>query len=229
MKWFFQYLGSSVGRKQIMGLTGIGLYSFLFIHMAGNFGLLAGAERFNQYSHLLLDTLGEIIVPIEFLLLAMFLLHSWAGITVTIANKAARPQKYLGHSPSRAKTIFSATMAISGIWLFLFLLIHVPHFRLGVLAHHHVAVYNGVEMHDLYTTVLESFQYIWYTAFYVISMLVVGFHLAHGVQSSFQTLGLNHPKYMPLVKGLSYAYACIISAGFIFVAVWAYLQHGGKV
>jgi len=224
MGWFSNYTGSTIGRKQVMGITGIFLYIFLLIHLAGNFGLLIGAEHFNSYSHLLLHTLKEITLPVEFLLLFIFLAHIVSGIMVTYQNKKAKGIRYTGKSPSRAKTIFSATMAVSGIWLLFYLIVHVAHFRFEVASEVHHVTYNGVEMADKYSLVMGAFSSLLYAAFYVVSMIWVGFHLAHGVQSSIQSMGFNHPKYRTAVMKISKVYAFLISAGFIFIAVWAYMQ-----
>lgn len=227
MNWLKTYLTSSIGRKQLMGVTGIGLYLFLIVHLLGNFGLFSGPEHFNKYAHLLLHNLAEIIVPIEFGLLAIFLVHIWTSVTVTMDNRAARGSQYHAKGKARTKTLFSTTMAVSGVWLFLFLLIHVPHLRFGAMVPEPMVTYDGVEMKNLYKITMDGFSHAWYTGFYVVSMVLVAFHLAHGVQSSLQTIGFNHPKYRGMVRWISSAYALIIGAGFIVIAVWAFFQQGG--
>ena len=86
----FRYLRSSIGRKQVMGLSGILLYGFLLVHLVGNLGLLSGPEYFNKYGYLMLHTLRKVVVPIEFALLGAFLLHLFLGFMVTAENRAAR-------------------------------------------------------------------------------------------------------------------------------------------
>ncbi|MBD3419152.1 MAG: succinate dehydrogenase [Chitinivibrionales bacterium] len=224
MKWLRAYVTSSIGQKQLMGISGVFLYFFLAVHLLGNFGLLAGPQRFNSYSHLLLETLKELIYPTEALLLFAFVLHSLFGIKVSLDNRKAHGASYVGGNPGRAKTLFSSTMAFTGVWLLLFLIIHVPHFRFGVGESFDEVVYNGVHMLDKYSVVIASFANPWYVGFYCLSMIFVGFHLAHGVQSSLQSLGMNHPRYTPTVKVISYVYALVIGAGFEFIAIWSYLQ-----
>src|SRR5690606_33824999 len=90
----FRYLRSSIGRKQVMGLSGILLYGFLLIHLVGNLGMLNGPEYFNKYGYLMLHTLKKVVVPIEFLLLGAFILHLVLGFKVTAENRAARPDRY---------------------------------------------------------------------------------------------------------------------------------------
>ncbi len=222
----FRYLGSSIGRKQILGLTGVFLYLFLLFHLAGNLGMLAGAEHFNSYGYLLLHTLREIIVPIEFLLLAAFVLHLALGIRLAIENRGARSERYAVSASKAKRGPYSRWMAFSGSWLLVFVLVHVPHFRLGAYSPVGTVVYNGVEMRDIYGTAIRFFAMPWFTGFYVFSFAVLFTHLAHGVQSSLQSLGINHPRYNSALRAVSLAYAVVICAGFAGLAIWAYFQRG---
>lgn len=233
MNWLGKYLRSSIGKKQIMGLTGIPLYGYLFVHLIGNFGLMAGAETFNSYSYFLLNELAFFIVPIEFFLLACFVAHIILAFWLRSQNKAARPVAYhvpehtgKGKNAARRKSLHSMKMIFTGMWILIFTIIHVLHFRYGAVTGAVTAVYDGVEMRDLHTTVMQALSIWWYSLSYLITMLVIASHLYHGVQSSFQSLGLNHPKYWPLVQGLSRAYAIVIVGGFIFLIIWGYLQGG---
>jgi succinate dehydrogenase / fumarate reductase cytochrome b subunit len=226
----FRYLRSSVGRKQIMGLSGILLYGFLLVHLVGNVGLLSGPEYFNKYGYLMLHTLKKVVVPIEFFLLGAFLLHLILGFKVTAENRAARPDRYAvraSKSPGRGPfNFFGAYMAASGVWLLVFVLVHVPHFRLDAYRAAPMVSYDGVEMRDLYTEALRSFASGWFTLFYVASFAMLLAHLAHGVQSSLQSLGINHPRYNAALKAASYAYAVVICGGFAALAVWLWAKGG---
>ncbi len=233
MNWLVDYLRSSIGKKQIMGLTGVPLYGYLFVHLIGNIGLLAGPETFNRYSYVLLNNLAFIIVPIEFFLLACFVAHIVLAFWLRSQNKAARPAAYLvpehtgeGKKSARRKSLHSAKMIFTGMWILIFTLIHVAHFRYGAVTGAITVTYDGIEMRDLYTTVMQGLSVWWYSLSYIITMLVIASHLYHGVQSSFQSLGLHHPKYWPMVQGLSKAYAIIITVGFISLIIWGYLQGG---
>ncbi len=210
-----------------MGLTGIYLFFFLFVHLVGNFGLLAGAEAFNKYAHLMLHTLAKIVYPIEVSLLLAFVVHAALAVSVTMENRASRPQRYAVTARKSRKTPWASAMAPTGVFLLLYVVMHVAHFRFGVAAEIGEVVYQGVVMRDLYSHVMASFSQGWYAAIYVAAMIALFPHLAHGVQSCFQTLGLNHPAYTPAIKVFSKAYAVAISGGFIFLALWAYLQKGG--
>lgn len=210
-----------------MGVTGIFLYFFLFIHMLGNFGVFSGAEQYNKYGHLLLHDLGEILLPIEAALFTALIIHVILAIRLTIENRAARPIAYAVSPSHGKKTLYSVTMMITGLSILIFAFVHIAHFRFGAVTGRSMVTYNGVEMRDLYGTMMGAFAIWWYTLSYVTVMLLIFSHLAHGVQSSLQTLGLNHPKYTPTLKLLGRTYAVFISGGFSLFAIWAYFQHGG--
>jgi succinate dehydrogenase / fumarate reductase cytochrome b subunit len=221
-----QYLRSSIGRKQVMGLSGVLLYGFLLIHLVGNIGLLNGPEYFNKYGYLMLHTLKKVVVPVEFLLLGAFILHIVLGFKVTAENRAARPVRYAVNASKAKGRGFGGYMAASGIWLLVFVLVHVPHFRFDAYSAAPLVSYDGVVMRDLYAEALHSFSNGWFTLFYVGSFAFLVVHLAHGVQSSLQSLGINHPRWNGLLKFGSYAYALLICGGFAALAIWLWLQGG---
>lgn len=207
-----------------MGGSGILLYGFLFVHLLGNVGLLAGPERFNQYGYLLLNTLAEVIIPAEIVLIVALVLHVVLAIQLKRENRAARPQAYAVTPDHGKKTAYSSTMMITGTFLLLYTIGHIAHFRFGAVTGPVMVTYDGVEMRDLYTTVMDGFAVWWYTLIYVVALLLLASHLAHGVQSSLQTLGFNHPKYRAAVHWAGRGYAVLISGGFSFLAIWAYIQ-----
>ena len=209
-----------------MGMTGVFLYSFLFVHLLGNLGLLAGAERFNKYGYLLLHHLAELIIPAEIALILALLAHAVLAIQLSRENRAARPVAYKVKSSGGRKTLYSMTMMVTGIVILVYIIEHVAHFRYGAVTGAHRVIYDGVEMRDLYKTVMNGFAVWWYALAYVAVLLLIGSHLAHGVQSSFQSLGFNHPKWNPIIYWFSRGYAVLISGGFSFLAIWAYFQGG---
>ena len=211
-----------------MGLSGIALYGFLFFHLLGNLGLLAGPEHFNWYGHLLLDILTEVVVPAEIALIAAFILHVYLAISLTLENRRARPQAYAVKGGGGRKTLYSATMMVTGILILFFVFIHIAHFRFQVMSGPRTVTYGGVEMTDIYYSALHAFSHWWYAGAYVVVFLLIFSHLAHGVQSSLQTLGFNHPKYRSAVHWAGRGYALIISGGFSFLAIWGYFQGGAS-
>ena len=224
-----KYLSSSIGRKQLMGLTGMAWYGFLLAHLVGNLGMLAGAERFNQYGHLLLHTLAELIIPAEIALVATLVAHVYLAITLSLENKRARPVAYeVKKGGKNNKNTYMMMMTGTAILLFIF--IHIANFRFAGAGMGDVmptVTYDGVEMKDLYSNMLRAFSHWWYMAGYLVVFALIFSHLSHGFQSSFQSLGFNHPKWTPLVKLGGLAYAAAICGGFACLAVWAFLQHGG--
>jgi succinate dehydrogenase / fumarate reductase cytochrome b subunit len=227
MNPLIKYLRSSIGRKQIMGLTGVYLYFFLLIHLVGNLGLLWGTEHFNAYGYLMLHTLREIVVPIECTLLAAFLVHLGLSFQLTAENRAARGSRYEVNASKSGRTPYSRFMMVTGTWMLVFVLVHVPHFRFGAYSGMETVMQDGVEVRDLYGTAMHFFAKPWFAAFYVFSFVMLFSHLAHGVQSSLQSLGIKHPRYNAAIPLVSRLYAGLLCGGFAALAIWAYLQKGG--
>ncbi|MDP9322534.1 MAG: succinate dehydrogenase cytochrome b subunit [Acidobacteriota bacterium] len=222
MSTFRRVFSSSVGTKLLIGLTGLALFAYLILHLAGNALIFAGPETFNEYSHALIS--NPLILPIEIVLLAIFLLHVYKAVTNYVANRAARPagyamKKYAGHT-SR-KSVASSTMIWSGLVIFFFIIVHVRQFKYG--AWYQTA--GGSPIRDLARTEFEVFSHPLWVAFYVVCTLVVGLHLRHGISSGFQSLGLDHPVYTRRLTMWGIVFAVIIGGGLAFIPVWIYLTR----
>jgi succinate dehydrogenase / fumarate reductase cytochrome b subunit len=208
---------SSVGTKILIGATGLALFLYLIIHIAGNMVVFLGPAAFNKYAYTLE---GNALLPIvELGLLFVFLLHIYKTVTMYINNQRARPVGYIRKryaGPPSRKSIASSTMIVSGLWLLLFLIIHVKTFRFGV---DQPWPAGG---RDLYRTELETFASPVVTAFYAVSMVLVGSHLWHGIASAFQSLGADQPRWTPRVLAFGKIMAVLIAGGFIVIAVWAH-------
>jgi succinate dehydrogenase / fumarate reductase cytochrome b subunit len=215
---------SSVGTKILIGLTGFGLFLYLLIHIAGNLIVFAGPAAFNLYAHTL-ESKTFLLRPIEVALLLVFLVHIYKTIRMFLANQQARPAKYEmkrpAGKPSR-KSLASSTMIVSGLWLLAFLVIHVKAFHDG-WGNEYPWSEGG---RDLYRQELETLSNPFLAGFYILSMVIVGSHLWHGISSSLQSLGLDHPVWTPRVLLAGKTIAVLIAGGFIVIAVWAYLQGG---
>jgi succinate dehydrogenase / fumarate reductase cytochrome b subunit len=217
-------VSSSVGTKIVIGITGLALFIYLLIHIAGNLLIFFGPAFFNKYAHTL--EANPLLPVVELGLLAIFVIHIYKTIRMYIGNQEARPARYAmkrrAGPPSR-KTFASSTMIVSGLWLLAFLVIHVKTFREGW----------GLEYpwpeggRNLYRQELESLSNPWVVGFYVLSMAVVGSHLWHGITSALQSLGWDHPRWTPRVLLAGKIVATLIAAGFMAIAVWVYFQHGG--
>ncbi len=222
MSTFRRALSSSVATKLLIGLTGLALFAYLTLHLAGNALIFAGQDTFNRYSHQLIS--NPLIVPIEIGLLAIFVMHVVKAVANVLKNEAARPIKYsrkayAGHT-SR-KSIASSTMIASGLVMLLFVIIHLKQFKFGTWY-----TAPGTEsIRDLYRTEVEVFRQPLWVAFYVISTLVVGLHLRHGIASGFQSLGLDHPLYTRRLTMWSAIFAVIIGAGLGAIPVWVYFTN----
>ena len=219
---FQQYLSSSVGTKLLIGVTGLLLFAYLILHLAGNALIFAGADVFNEYSHKLIS--NPLLIPIELGLLLVFLIHIYKTVRMLIANNAARPVRYqkkayAGHT-SR-KSFASSTMIASGLIVLVFVLIHVKQFKYGV----YYQTVSASPIRDLYRTEIEVFQNPLWVAFYVFSTIVVGLHLRHGIASGFQSIGADHPLYTRRLTAIGMVMAIIIGGGLGLIPIVIYLTH----
>ena len=218
---FRRLFSSSVGTKLLMGLTGIALFAYMVLHLAGNALIFAGQDIFNEYSHALIS--NPLIVPIEIGLLLIFLVHIYKAVTNYLANQAARPAGYAkkelaGHT-SR-KSLASSTMLWSGLFIMVFVVIHVKQFKFG-------SWYQVTDstVRDLYRTEVEVFENPLWVAVYVIATLLVGLHLRHGIASGFQSLGLDHPVYTRRLTAVGIVFALLIGVGLAIIPIWVYFTH----
>lgn len=227
--WFFSFFTSSIGKKLIMSLTGLFLIIFLVIHLAGNIQLLYddNGRAFNLYAKFM--TTNPVIKTISFGLYFFILLHAIQGWMLWRNNRAARgSQRYavLKTRGSWNTAGLAKNMGWLGTIVFIFLVIHLYQFwfkmKFGFLE---PEIYDDVEVINLFTPVKAAFTDLGFVIFYVVSMLIVALHLWHGFQSSFQTLGWNHPKYMPIIKFAGKAYSVLIPLGFAIIPIVFYLKY----
>jgi succinate dehydrogenase / fumarate reductase, cytochrome b subunit len=224
MNWFTKLLSSTLGRKLMMALTGLFLILFLVVHLIGNLQLLKEdkGEAFNVYAHFM--TSNPLIKIVSYVNYATILIHViWAIMLTRINAKARGPQGYAVVKNSSAWT--SRNMGILGTLIFIFLVIHLKGFwyemHWGGIA---TATYEGEEYKDLYAVVDAAYSQAWYVGIYVFSMLILAFHLWHGFASAFQTLGLNHLKYNPVIRFVGRAFAIIVPALFALIPIWMFLR-----
>lgn len=209
MNWFTRTLSSSVGKKLLMALTGLGFIGFLVGHLIGNLTIYGGPDLFNAYAHHL-HALGPLVTVAEVVLLLFAIIHVTTGLLLFFQNRAARPVRYkMDKTGGSGRTIGSTTMPYTGLLLLAFIVFHLVNFHF-------------VDKTD--TTIAEivslSFANPLYVILYVASMVVVALHVSHGFWSAFQTFGLNHPKYMPTIWMLTIVLAIIFGIGFGFLPVY---------
>lgn len=215
---------SSIGKKLIMSLAGLFLITFLVVHMGINLLLIFSdsTDSFNIAAHFMAT--NPIVKIMEITLFGGFLLHMIYGVIVSVQNMVARGSVRYKVSNNSQLSIFSKYMFHTAIIITIFLVIHLVDFYLKAKLFHGAeeVTINGVDMHNLGALVVAKFQIGGYVAFYVLSLLLLAFHLHHGFQSAFQTLGINHKKYTPAIKTLGVLYSIFIPLGFIAIPIVIY-------
>jgi succinate dehydrogenase / fumarate reductase cytochrome b subunit len=217
---------TTVGKKILMALTGLALVGFVCVHLAGNLLLYIGPEAFNLYAHKLMS-MGALIYLAEAILASFFLVHMVSAVSVTLSNWKARPDKYsksTGQGHSSRMNVSSKTMIWTGIILAIFTVIHLINFKFGPgIEQGYTYDLDGEQVRDLYRLVAESFTRETYVIPYVLCMLLLFSHLRHGFWSAFQSLGANHPRYMPVISAIGILIAIVVGIGFLVIPVWFYL------
>jgi succinate dehydrogenase / fumarate reductase cytochrome b subunit len=211
-----QFLTSSLGKKVVMAATGLFLVLFLFEHLYGNLLLYKGdgGAAFNEYSHSLSHNL--LIRIIEVFLFLAIVVHVLQAVYLTKQNSNARPVKYFIHKTNETSNWFAQNMGITGSVIFAFIVIHLRTFFFPYRV-------TG-ETSDLAYSVQEAFSNGWYSFFYVLSMLFLAFHLNHGFQSAFRSLGLISKKYAPVIKITGTGIAILFFIGFASFPILFYFK-----
>jgi succinate dehydrogenase / fumarate reductase, cytochrome b subunit len=209
---------SSTATKALIAVTGLGLIAYLLLHLAGNLMVFAGPAVFNRYSHVLVSS--PITLPLEIVLGAIFIFHIYKALRNYLANRKARPVGYykLDWAGDKSRrTPASWTMIVTGLTTLLFILIHLKGLRFGT--EYHV---EGSDVRDLYRVEMEHFSNPLTVAFYVLAMVILGFHLWHGFWSSLQSLGLGSSRYTPRLVTMSKVVAGVLAGGFILITLWVF-------
>ena len=224
MNWFTRLLSSTLGRKLLMALTGLFLILFLIVHLIGNLQLLKSDEgrAFNVYAEFM--TSNPVIVMVSYVNYTCILVHVIWALMLTQRNRAARGSE--GYAVVKNSSPWtSRNMGILGTFILIFLVIHLKGFwyemHWGGISK---ANYDGREVKDLFAVVDMAYSNVWYVAVYVVSMAILAFHLWHGFASSFQTLGLNHVKYNPLIRFVGQTFAIVVPALFALIPIWMFLD-----
>ena len=223
LRWFDRFLTSSLGKKVVMSMSGIFLMLFLVIHLLGNLQILSndGGVGFNLYAKFM--TSNPLIKTTSYLLYFSILLHAVQGWLLWSQNRRARGAQGYAVKVTRAVNTnpnAASRMGWLGTIIFIFLLLHLWQFWFQMKTGNVEAInINGVMVKDLYTPVVAAFSDPLYVVVYVLSMYVIALHLGHGFQSAFQTLGINHQKYTPLIQFLGKLYAILIPLGFALIPV----------
>ena len=216
------YFSSSVGRKHLMGISGLAISLFSLTHMLGNMIIFLGSDAYNKYGHAITSN-KLLLYTAEIGLVVMFGMHTYLGIKLSIENKAARKQKYALPTNGAKKAEFaSKSMFYHGMVLLGFLIYHLITFKYGP---EYMVNIDGVEVRDLFKLIVEKFHQTSYVVGYVTCMAFIGVHLSHGFNSSFQSLGFNHPRYRPKIRKLSIAFAILVGVGFASQPLYVYFVY----
>lgn len=211
MNWIASALGSSIGKKLMMAITGISFCGFLAAHLAGNLTIYGGQDAFNSYAEHL-HSLGPFLTGAELVLLAFFLVHVTTGVVLFWQNLRARPVRYAVNKSAGGRTLGSATMPYTGALLLAFIVFHLLNFHF-------------VDKTDttIFNIVADTFSNTGTVLIYIAAMVVAAVHVSHGFWSAFQTVGANHPNYMPLIRTVGIVFAVVVGVGFGFLPVYIFL------
>ncbi|MFO7713455.1 succinate dehydrogenase cytochrome b subunit [Desulfosarcina sp.] len=211
MNWITGTLGSSIGKKLLMAVTGFSFCGFLAAHLAGNLTIYGGEDAFNSYAaHL--HALGPLLTVAELVLLTFFIVHVITGLVLFLGNLKARPVRYAVNKSAGGRTFGSATMPYTGAMLLAFIIFHLMNF-------HFVDKTNTT----VFTIVSNAFANTGYVVVYILAMVTAAIHVSHGFWSAFQTVGANHPKYIPLIRMTGLAFAVVVGIGFGFLPIYIFL------
>jgi len=214
-----QYLSSSIGRKQVVAVSGLMLVLFLIAHLAGNLTIFGGPELLNAYSAKL-HSFGPILKILEYGLTLVFLVHIIFTIFVVKDNRKARPVGYKGSQAYKERSIATKLMPLTGTIILVYLVLHLLDFTFANEFGPSSFV-NGQHM-GLYGLVYNAFLSPVRVAWYVAAMISLGLHLVHAVQSVLQTFGLNHEYYTPIVKKISVVFGTVIAIAYSILPVYVW-------
>jgi succinate dehydrogenase / fumarate reductase cytochrome b subunit len=230
MKWS-QFFTSAVGRKIVMSLTGLFLITFLIVHVGLNsciffdlFDHTDNGEVFNKAAHFMGSTIVTRIL--EIVLFLGFIVHIIQGYVVELKNRSFRKKGYQIGLGKRGSTWYSRSMAILGTLIFLYLVLHIPNFwipsRITKTLEEVQYGPGSKPIHNLFLKMFETFQSPVIVILYVVGVISLGFHLFHGFQSSFRTIGVHNKKYLNMLKSLGYGFTVIVCVLFALMPISMY-------
>ncbi len=213
------FLKTSVGKKVLMGLTGLFLISFLVVHVSINSAIFFndGGQTFNAGADFMAH--NPVIRIMEIVLFAGLIIHIVQALMLTLANKKARPVAYAKIDGAANSSWYSRSMGILGSLLLIFLVVHLSHFWIDTK----IAVFKHEE-HNTYLDMKEVFSHWYIVLIYLVGVISLCYHLLHGFQSAFQSLGLNHKNYTPLIKKVGVWFSIIVCLLFASMPVCMFLN-----
>jgi len=215
---------SSIGKKLLMSLAGIFLLVFLLVHMGINLLVIIYEDPmvYNKAAHFM--TSNILIKIFEIILFGGFLLHIIYALILQVQNWIARPSRYNKANYSNT-SFFSKFMIHTAVITLIFLVIHMMDFYIKAkFGHASEIIVDGVAFHDFASEIVDKFKMLPFVIFYIAAFVFLGFHLVHGFQSAFKTLGLDHKKYTPVIQLLAICYCIIVVAGYSIIPVIIYFS-----
>ncbi len=204
MHWVMRTFSISVGKKNLMAITGLLFMLFLATHLLGNLSIYGGPAGFTAYAEHL-HALGNLLVVAEVGMAVALIVHVITAVFLFFQNRRARPVKYAVDQSGGGRTFSSQTMPYTGLLILAFIGVHLANFS------HHLV---DQTTRNIFQIAADLFSHKVYLAIYLVATVVVAFHVRHGLWSALQSVGANHPKYMPFIEKLSLALAVIMAIGF---------------
>ncbi len=203
---------STNGKKVVMAVTGAMMFLFVIGHLLGNLQVFEGPEKINAYGHFL-HSIGEVLWIVRITLILAIVLHITATIQLALRSKRARP---IGYSRKEAinSSYASRTMYWSGPIVLAFIIFHLLQFTAGYI-HPEARFVEG----DVYQNLVSGFQVWWVSAWYIFAIILLGFHMRHGIWSMFQSVGLAHPRHTKTLKRAALLIATLIVLGYISIPI----------
>ena len=215
---------SSIGKKLLMSLAGIFLIVFLLVHMGINLLVIIFEDPmvYNKAAHFM--TSNILIKIFEIVLFGGFLLHIIYALILQVQNWIARPSRYNKTNYSNT-SFFSKFMIHTAAITLVFLVIHMMDFYIKAkFGHATETIVDGVVYHDFASEIVDKFKMLPFVIFYIAAFIFLGFHLMHGFQSAFKTLGMDNRKYTSVIQVLALVYCTIVVAGYSIIPVIIYFS-----
>ena len=213
MNWLVKTFTSSIGKKQVMAVTGLCFCLFIAVHLMGNFTIYAGKDSFLSYvDHL--HSVEALVTLAEMGLVFLAVIHIGTGLFLFLENRRARPAPYAVKKSAGGQTIGSWTAPYTGVLILAFVILHLIKFRFV----------DKMTIDDFVILSKTFADFGFWTLFYIAGVILVAVHVSHGFWSGFQTLGLSHPKYMPLIERLAIVFSLVIGIGFASIPVFLFLS-----
>jgi succinate dehydrogenase / fumarate reductase cytochrome b subunit len=214
-----RFFRSTVGKKVVMAVSGLVWVGFVILHVAGNLQAFAGREKINSYSALLHGPGAELLLVVRIVLIVSLLLHILTAWQLTRAARVARPDGYKKRDP-QVSTWASRTMRWGGVLLLAFIVFHILHFTTrDVDPAGWANRYDAAGRYDIYGNLVASFRIWWVSALYIVAMVVLAFHLWHGVWSSPRSLGVAKQSPNPMQRRVAPALAVVLWLGFVIIPI----------